>query len=72
MVCFERCEKSKNFKGSEFYMKSAIKLLRLHNETIDALNRYRRGNEQKIIVQHVNVDNGSQAILNNGNMVAGG
>lgn len=37
---------------SEFYMKSAIKLLRLHNETVEALNRYRRRGEQKIVVQH--------------------
>jgi hypothetical protein len=37
---------------SEFYMKSAIKLLRLHNETIETFNRHRRGGEQKIVVQH--------------------
>jgi hypothetical protein len=48
---------------AEFYMKSAIKLLRLHNETIDSLIRYRRGGEQKIFVQH-NVLAG-QAIVNN-------
>ncbi len=32
---------------------TAIKLLRLHNETIEALNRHRRGGEQRVIVQHV-------------------
>lgn len=37
---------------SEHYVNKAIKLLRLHNETIEALNRFRRGGEQKIIVQH--------------------
>lgn len=47
----------------EFYMKSALKLLRLHNETLEAVSRYRRGGEQKVIVQHVNVNNGSQAIV---------
>ena len=37
---------------AEFYMKSALKLLRLHNETVETLNRYKRGGEQKIVVQH--------------------
>jgi hypothetical protein len=37
---------------SEHYINKAIKLLRLHNETVEALNRYRRGGEQKIVVQH--------------------
>lgn len=55
---------------AEFYMKSGIKLLRLHNETIEALNRYRRGGEQKVIVQHVNVNEGGQAIV--GNIKTGG
>lgn len=55
---------------SEFYMKSAIKLLRLHNETLETLNRYRRGGEQKVVVQHVNVSGGGQAIV--GNVERGG
>jgi hypothetical protein len=50
---------------SEFYMKSALKLLRLHNETLETLNRYRRGGEQKVVVQHVNVSDGGQAIVGN-------
>ena len=37
---------------SEHYINKAIKLLRLHNETIEVLSRYRRGGEQKIVVQH--------------------
>lgn len=37
---------------SEQYVNRAIKLLRLHNETVEALNRFRRGGEQKIVVQH--------------------
>jgi len=53
-------------------MKSAIKLLRLHNETIEALSRYRRGGEQKVVVQHVNVNNGGQAIVGNVEARGGG
>jgi hypothetical protein len=57
---------------SQIFMKHATKLLDLHTKTIEAINRYRQRGEQKIIVQHLNIDNGSQAIVNNGNMVAGG
>ena len=50
----------------------AMKLLRLSNETIETMNRFRRGNEQRFVVQHqyVQVNEGGQAIvgsqLNNG------
>lgn len=54
----------------DFYMKNATKLLRLHNETVEALGKYRRGGTQNVIVQHVNVENGGKAIV--GNMIAGG
>jgi hypothetical protein len=57
---------------SEHCMKNAIKLLRLHNETIEARSKYRRGGEQRVFVQHVNVEGSAQAIVNNGNMIAGG
>lgn len=35
------------------YGNLAIKYMRLHNETIEALGRYRRGGEQKVTVVHV-------------------
>lgn len=57
---------------NQIFIKNALKLLRLHNETIEALSKYRRGGEQKVVVQHVNVEGGSQAIVNNGSMIAGG
>lgn len=55
-------------------MKFALQLLRLHNETLLALDKLRRGGEQKVIVQHqhLNVGGGGKAIVNNGNMNAGG
>jgi hypothetical protein len=56
---------------SEFYMKCAIKLLRLHNETIEVLNKCRRGGEQRVIVQHVNVENGGRALVS-GQLIGGG
>lgn len=54
---------------AEYFMKNATKLLRLHNETIEALNRYRRGGEQRVLVQHVQINDGGKAIV--GQMVAG-
>lgn len=55
----------------ETHMNYAIKLLRLHNETIETLSRYRRKGEQKVIVQHVNVNDGGKAIVG-GNLGIGG
>lgn len=60
-----RAEKADGLCQAEFYMKSAIKLLRLHNETVEALTRYRRKGEQKVVVQHVNVNDGGKAIVGN-------
>lgn len=54
---------------SQFHLNAGMKLLRLHNETIEALNRYRRKGEQKLIVQHVNVGDGGQAVVS-GQMIA--
>lgn len=54
----------------DFYMKNATKLLRLHNETIEALSKYRRGGEQRVVVQHVQVNDGGKAIVG-GNLAMG-
>lgn len=48
---------------SEYYMRSAIKLLRLHNETVEAFHHYRRKGIQAVTVQQVNVNDGGQAIV---------
>lgn len=48
---------------ADFYMKNAIKLFRLHNETVEALNRHRRGGTQKVVVQHINVEHGGRAVV---------
>jgi hypothetical protein len=58
------------FHQKEFYYNSATKLMRLCNETLDALNKHRRKGEQKVTVQHVNVSNGGQAIVG-GNFTPG-
>ena len=70
MQYLHRAENSDMMCHQEHYMKFALKILRLHNETIEALNRYRRGGEQKVVVQHVNVNEGAQAAFMAGNFKA--
>jgi hypothetical protein len=41
----------------------AIKLLKLQNELIQALDRHRRGNSQTVEVQHVHLYPGSQGVI---------
>lgn len=70
MQYLSRAENSNMLSQSDFYMKNAIKLLRLHNETVEALNRHRRGCTQKILIQHVQVNDGGKAIV--GGILEGG
>jgi hypothetical protein len=37
--------------------------LRLHNETVEALNRHRRKGTQNVVVQHINVSDGGKAVV---------
>jgi hypothetical protein len=41
----------------------AVKLLRTYAAQVEALGRLRRGGEQRVIVQHVNVNQGGPAIV---------
>jgi hypothetical protein len=65
MAYLQRAENADMLHHRESLINIAIKLLRLQHETIEALNRLRRGNEQKIIVQHQNVqvNDGGKAII---------
>ena len=45
------------------FMKTAVKLLDLHTKTISELSRYKQKGEQRIVVQHVQVNDGGQAIV---------
>jgi hypothetical protein len=55
---------------AEAEINMSIKLLRCHNETIEAINRYRRGGEQKVTVTHAVLAN--QAVVNNNYSGGGG
>jgi hypothetical protein len=50
----------------------AVKLLRTYTAQMEALVRLRRGGEQRVIVQHVNVNDGGQAIVGPVNHPGGG
>jgi len=47
-----KSEAADRINQAEYYTNKGIKLLRLHNETIEALSKYRRGGEQKVTVTH--------------------
>lgn len=52
------------------YLNASTKLLRLHNEKLEALNRYRRKGQQMVKVEHIHVHQGAQAVI--GNIQTGG
>lgn len=66
-----RAESENMLPQADFYLKNAIKLLRLHNETVEARGKYCRGGEQRVVVQHVQVNDGGKAIVG-GNLDMGG
>jgi hypothetical protein len=65
---------SENVQHSESYVNMATKLFRVHNETIEAIDRHRRGGEQRVIVQHqqVNITGQAQAVVGNFHSEGGG
>ena len=56
---------------AEFYINSATKLMRAYTAQIEALNKYRTKGQQKITVQHVNVNDGDQAVIGDINQGGG-
>ncbi len=61
-------------QGIDLNINRATKLMRLHNETVEALSKYRRKGEQKVTVIHKNQQvnvNGGQAIVNEFNPGSG-
>ena len=50
-------------ESKNLYANMATKMFRSANETLDMLMKYRRKGEQRVIVQHVNVEEGGQAIV---------
>ena len=59
-----------DFMGT--YMNGATKSLRTFAAQMEALKKYRTGGQQKMIVEHVHVNEGGQAIVGNVNQGGGG
>ena len=51
------------FQGTEALVNLATKMLRTFAAQMEALKRYRTGGQQKVIVEHVYVTAGGQAIV---------
>jgi hypothetical protein len=64
--------KAQHVPNMEVYNKCAVQLMNVHNQTIETLMRYRRNGEQKVIVQHINVNDSSKAVIGNINVTGGG
>ena len=56
-------ENCKDLEVLQFFLNSATKLLRLHNETVECFSKYRRKGESKVVVQHVNITDNGKAIV---------
>ena len=51
------------FEGKEANVTQATRMLRTYIFQMEALKRYRTGGQQKVVVEHVNVNQGGQAIV---------
>lgn len=69
MNCLSNAVELGDSKSGQYRAHMAVKFLRLHNETIEALDRHRRGGEQKVIVTHIAE---KMAVVNNFVVQGGG
>jgi hypothetical protein len=60
------------FEGKRANTNYAVKLMALFTSQMEALKKYRTGGQQKMIVEHVNVNEGGQAVVGQVNMGGGG
>jgi hypothetical protein len=73
MNCMRRSMlKEQTAYGREFNLKYADRFMRTFTAQMEALTKYRKGGQQKVIVEHVHVYQGGQAIVGNVNQPGGG
>ena len=73
MDCFRMATIKDNRRKMDIYsslQNQGIKLMRTYVAQMEALKKYRTGGQQKMIVEHVHVNEGGQAVI--GNMTKGG
>jgi uncharacterized protein (DUF305 family) len=62
-TAMEMLRRAKQAESTPEFGSLAVKLLRTYTAQVEALARLRRGGEQRVIIQHVNVNEGGQAIV---------
>ncbi len=72
MAMLIRAKQAESTPRLQEYGSLAVKLLRTYTAQVEALARLRRGGEQRVIVQHVTVSDGGQAIVGAVNHPGGG
>lgn len=60
--CLALAESNESLVGKQAFINLACKLFRAQNDAIETLVRYKRGGEQKVVVQHINVSGSSKAV----------
>ena len=73
MHCFRMADNNKSSAEMYFSLQNqGVKLMRLYTQQLEALDKHRRKGNQKMIVEHVHVHKGGQAIVGNVNHKGGG
>ena len=64
MQCFSRALMSdQTFMGRDLNLKHGAKLSRIYAQQVEALDKHRRKGQQTVVVEHVHVNDGGQAIV---------
>lgn len=72
MECLRRaCVKDQTFEGRKMNMTYADRFMRTFAVQVEALGKHRKGGQQKVVVEHVHVYPGGQAIVGNVNQGGG-
>ncbi|MDB2439173.1 hypothetical protein N9W89_10685 [Hellea sp.] len=58
-----RARRATQIEFIDLYSKQSIKLMQLFNQQFLALNKYRKGNKQTVVVKHVHIHDGGQAVI---------
>ena len=64
MQCFSRAMlDDQSFLGRDLNLKHGAKLSRIYAQQVEALDKHRRKGQQTVVVEHVHVNDGGQAIV---------
>ena len=72
MSCLRQAEKAKFIDHRELHLRFADRFMKTFTKQMETLAKYRRGGQQKVVVEHVNVNEGGQAIIGSVSNQGGG